>query len=361
MIYYILIATIIFGGYLFGVKNERYINFNFVILFFFTAFRNPYLMGTDNISYRFFFENSVPFLKDFKNYSHNYEIGYALLNSIAKTIYNDFLFFQVLYTAVSIVLLYIIVKKLKLSNSEKCLFLFIYFSYRYFQNSMEFLRQNIATLLVWLMLIQLQDNDRPKYIKSIAVSVVGWTFHRSALFSIIILTIVNKLKKINRWTLFGVTIVLSLILYRLPLGLINNLINVAIMVGGSRYSNYLIDESATSISLNILNYLLRLVFYTFYIWRFNKIQYEKKGVIAAISSIAIIGGSVNLGIFTRMLEYAMIGIYVNITLSLRAFTKDSRIIFAIILYVAFIIILIRNLHTISSGTYMNYQWFFIEH
>lgn len=360
MIYYIIIGTIIFGGYLLGVKKEWHVNFYIAILFFFTAFRNPYIMGTDNRSYFLFFENAVPLLKDFGDYSHTYEIGYALINSLAKTIYNDFLFFQVLYTLFSIILLYLIIKNLKLSNSEKCLFLFVYFSYRYFQNSMEFLRQNIATLFVWLTLLQLQDQAKPKYVKNIAMTIIGWLFHRSAMFSIVIFLIVDKFKNINTRLLFRVTIISSILLYSIPLGFIDYIINIAIIIGGDRYSSYLIEESTTLISINIVNYFLRLIFYAFYIWRIDKIDYEKKGVIAVISSIAIIFGSINVGIFTRMLEYAMIGIYVNITISLRSFTKDSKKIMALGLYIIFMIILLRNLYSVSGGTYMNYQLFFFE-
>ena len=65
---------------------------------------------------------------------------------------------------------------------------------------------------------------------------------------------------------------------------------------------------------------------------------------------------INQNIFTRLLEYYMIGIYIAIVKSKHLMTAGrSRNLYLLILYVAFMIILARNLMSVSSGTYMNYQ------
>lgn len=102
MVYYLGIATLIFMGYFTSKNSDKYLNFMLCILFMFIALHNPYLTGTDGRSYRAYFKTHIPTLSHFSEYNHTYEIGYALLNSLAKTIHNNYFTFQLIYSFIAI-------------------------------------------------------------------------------------------------------------------------------------------------------------------------------------------------------------------------------------------------------------------
>ena len=360
MVYYVVIATLIFAGFYIKTNTERYIKMLLIILFLFTALHNPYLTGTDGIAYRTFFAKFVPTLPNMFRYDYKYEIGYALINSLAKTIRNDYFVFQILYCAISTVLLGIVLKKSGLQDNEKCLLLFVYFTFRYFQNSMEFLRQNIAILLMWIAVLNIKDlsnNDSGKGKYKYLFIIPAWSFHRSALFNVCIFPIVEWIKKIDKRKILFVTAVLSVVFLSFSAPVVNRIITMAVSIGGERYEKYFIETDTETVvrGINFINYTLRWVFTVIFSLGMERNKYEKKNTMLAISCVGILCGSINVEIFTRMLEYYMIGVYIAIAQSYKTFTKRSQGLYILILYMAFMIILIRNLHTVSGGTYMNYQ------
>ena len=337
MVYYLGIATLIFMGYFTSENSNKYLNFMLCILFMFIALHNPYLTGTDGRSYRAYFKTHIPTLSHFSEYNHTYEIGYALLNSLAKTIHNNYFTFQLIYSFIALFLLGLVLKKTKLADQEKLLLLFVYFCYRFFQNSMEFLRQNIAILLIWLAVLSISDyyQEKGKNKVKYVLTIVAWTFHRSAIFNLILLPLIERLKGIDDKKLVVITSLVSFGFLLLGNGVISKIVQFAI---------------------NPVNYGIRYIFYIMYFLSINNYEYSKKKTVLVVASLAIICGSINQNIFTRLLEYYMIGIYIAIVKSKYLMTAGrSRNLYLLILYVVFMIILARNLLTVSSGTYMNYQ------
>lgn len=358
MVYYLEIATLIFMGYFTSKNSNKYLNFMLCILFMFIALHNPYLTGTDGRSYRAYFKTHIPTLSHFSEYNHTYEIGYALLNSLAKTIHNNYFTFQLIYSFIAIFLLGLVLKKTKLADQEKLLLLFVYFCYRFFQNSMEFLRQNIAILLIWLAVLSISDyyQEKGKNKVKYVLTIVAWTFHRSAIFNLILLPLIERLKGIDDKKLVVITSLVSFGFLLLGNGVISKIVQFAIIIGGERYSSYLISPGEVVPPINPVNYGIRYIFYIMYFLSINNYEYSKKKTVLVVASLAIICGSINQNIFTRLLEYYMIGIYIAIVKSKYLMTAGrSRNLYLLILYVVFMIILARNLLTVSSGTYMNYQ------
>lgn len=359
MIYYLFVEFLIIIG--FSIKNEKkndYLKFLMVVLFLFTALHNCYINGTDTISYRRFFNNSTPVLWNFTSYSHQFEIGYALLNSVVKTFINDYFAFQIVYCAISTTLLWFVIEKTGLEDNEKLLFLFVYFCFRFFQNSMEFLRQNIATLLIWIAILSINDlyqkndeHNKTKYVYAVG----SWLFHRSSIFNVVVFAVLEKWKRVNKKNILIITCILSAISLLLSVTYLNYIIDFGLRIGGQRYEKYIIDGDSTIRGINFINYALRWFFFLLYFFAIDNDKYEKKRVVLAVSSIAIICGSLDVEIFTRLLEYYMIGIYISIVKSQYLFTNKNRFIYKIFIFFVFTIILIRNLHTVSGGTYMNYE------
>lgn len=366
MIYYVTLATIFFCGFFMKKGARKYLVFSLILLYVFSVLRDPYVNGTDGISYRKFFEFDVPLLAHFKEYMHGFEWGYALINSIAKTIYNDYFSFHVLYASISVVLLAIVVEKSGLEDNEKCLLLFTYFTFKYFRNAFEYMRQNIANEIIWIGFLTVTDSKKNNILSKMRTLLeylwfyIAYLFHRSALFNLIIVPIVKKIRKIDKMKLTIGVAVISIICMGLSGPVINRLINIAISIGGERYEKYLIDGDTAVRGINIVNYLVRWFFVIMFLIQYRQLKYKKKDLIFAVSCIAIICGSMDAEIFTRMLDYYMIGIYIMMTLSCRGFKGKWFYIYMILFYICFQILLIRNLYNTSGATYLNYQLYPFE-
>ena len=351
MIYYIIIAIFLFLGF-FSKAPKIHYYLSIFILFVFTAFRDTYLGGTDAISYQSYFNNQIPTLGDLKSYTHVYEYGYAFINSMIKTFSSDYRVFQFFYTVLAIFLLHIVIKNLNLTNREKCLFLFIYFCFRFFLNNFVLLRQNIANLLIWIVILKYLDKPIQRSLTILST----WFFHRTSVANIIIFQLLNIGRTVSKKKMLIITAGISIIAILTSKLLINKLVEALIIFAGNKYEKYLVDGDLT-IQFNIINFVIRWLVILFIYYYFDKIQNENKGILLYTGFLAIIIGSFNTEIFTRMLEYYMIAIYGSMTVSYQAIPRSKQGIYLIGIFLVFITILIRNLYTTSLGMFMDYSFF----
>lgn len=351
MIWYVAVATFLFLGF-FSNNPKRYYKISMIVLFAFTAFRDTRLGDYLNSTYIAIF-NRVPDLFHFSMEGQNYELGYTLLNSIAKNIHNDFRIFQVLYTLVAMLLLYFVIKKLGFDNSEKNLFLFVYFCMRFVINNFIILRQNIANLFIWILLL-----SGAGIIISIITIIISAQFHMTSIANILTVGICKLFQRLDRRKTFIFTMVASVLLLFSSNSVINTLVNTFATFAGEKYEQYLILEEGAGAGFNFIYYLLRIGFFVIFYIYYDSVESEKKEAMFYISSIAVILGSINVDIFSRFMEYYMIGIYGIMTLSYRIFTEESRKIYLMLLYAMMMVIMIRQLIIYGGGYLLDYGWFF---
>jgi hypothetical protein len=319
----------------------------------FTGFRNIYLGDYYNKAYIRAF-NSVQTIQDFVGFSNSdweFEDGYMLLNIIAKTIINDFRFFQVLYTGLALILLYFVVKRLEFEENEKNLFLFVYFCMRFVINNFIILRQNIANLIIWNVIL-----SNAGILITIIFVFVASKFHITSLVNFVTIGIMKILEKLNNTYVYIITIVLSLILLTTSTSVINGFINYFVELSSDKYSKYFISEGTYN-GFNWTYYFLRILFYTLLFLYFDVFEYKKKKELFLVSSVAVILGSINVEIFSRFMEYFMIGIYGVMTVSYQAFTENTRKYYLILLYFALMIIMLRQLLIYGDGFMLEYSFF----
>lgn len=151
MIVLSLIACFLFWS-AFQQNAEKYYKIGIWLLFLLTALRYPALGGTDNFSYVFTFQK-VPLLDNLSGFESEFRIGYIYINSIVKTVFNDYIFFQIVYTALCIFFLDKAISLLDLNGKEKCLFLFGYFCFKFIWYFWGTLRQNLADVIFWYLII----------------------------------------------------------------------------------------------------------------------------------------------------------------------------------------------------------------
>lgn len=351
MIWYILIATFLFVGF-YSKRPEKYYKISMCVLFVFTAFRNTNLGDYENKTYIAIY-NRVPDIFHFSMEGQEYEFGYTLLNSVAKTIYSDFSFFQVLYTLIAMILLYFVIKQMKFEAREKNLFLFLYFCMRFFINNFIILRQNISNLFIWILVL-----SGAGIVISIAVIIASAQFHMTSYANLVTVGLYSLIRKLDRTKIFIATIILSIIFLFASRSVINTLVNAFITFAGDKYAKYLIPEGGDVAGFNFVYYLLRILFFAIFYLYYDRIRNEKKKALFYISAIAVILGSINVEIFSRFMEFYMIGIYGIMTLSYQAFSKRSRRVYTTLLYCAMMIIMIRQLIIYGGGYLMEYSLFF---
>lgn len=350
MIMYILVATFFFAGFFLPVRyQEVHYRLSLVLLFFFTAFRNTDLGGWDAIHYQKFFFNITPQVTHILDYVYDYELGYAFLNFIVRMFTANYQIYQLIYTFLSVFLLSIVIKKTELSAGDKNLFLFIYFCYRFIWNNFILLRQNIAILIIWIAFLTFLEKPI-KYYLSIGIS---WFFHTTSVVNIFILKILNYFDKFNRKKLIVSCMIISLILIMFSEHIFNAIISFVSMWTGGKYNKYIINESNES--FNIINYLLRWFFVLFYFNYYNVINIKNKDTIFYLGLCAALVGSINNGIVIRIVEYYMISIYVIISTSHQAFKGIGKVLYLLLIYLAFIVILIRFLYTFYYGQLLEYS------
>lgn len=354
MIYYLAIATFIFFGF-FSKYPKKYYIVSLIILFVFTGFRNITIGDYNNEAYIRAFD-IVDTLPNFSfSADYPFEIGFMLLNSVCKTIINDFKFFQVVYTFIAIVLLHMVINKMEITYRQRCLFLFVYFCMRFIINNFIILRQNIALLIIWNLLLTdtlpFKSAIKNKFIPYI----ISCYFHTTSIINIICLFLKNKLALLNKKYAYIITMIISLIFLFSGTRLFQPAMNFMIQIGGEKFEAYIGSETNT---FNMIYYFIRIVVFTFLFLFYSKFKYKKKNALFTINILAIIFGSINVAIFSRFMEYLMIGPYLTIALSEEAFENDGRVKFLIILYIMMIFILIRGLVTYDNGTlFIPYSFF----
>lgn len=351
MLIYIALASLVFwGGF---TKQARYFyKGSLIALFILTAFRRPDWGGFDSTIYMNFFAR-VPLPKDLPGFQTDYGIGYIFLNSFSKTIVNNYIFFQALLAAITMVLLHCVIEKAKLRDSEKCFFVFSYFCYRFMWNTWVTYRQNIANLIFWLFVMMFWQRRRAKENIAMAGGVVAASlFHSSAWVNLLSIPC-DKL--IEKWSSRKRAIVISAVSVFLWLfggKVFSFILNLAISRIDSRYSMYAAATIGTS---NVINYVFRLAVFLWMCLYYDHSDYEKKNVALSTLSIMVILGSISSELMLRIYEYYAIGLYLALATCLREFKGKNKAIAAVIFFVVMMIIFIRGTAVFGGGVFANYQ------
>lgn len=353
MIYYLGIATFIFLGF-FSKKPKKYYYVSLIVLFIFTGFRDISIGDYNNKAYINAF-NVVDTLSNF-SFSENYpfEMGFMFLNSICKTICNDFRFFQVVYTFIAILLLHLVINKMQISDKQKCLFLFVYFCMRFIINNFIILRQNIALLIIWNLLLTDTLPFRKVIKNKFIPYVISCYFHITSIINILCLYLKNKLILMNKKSAYIITMIISLSFLFSGTRLFQPIMDFMIQTGGEKFKVYVGSEINT---FNVVYYIIRIFIFTFLFLFYSNFKYKKKNLLFTINILAITFGSINVAIFSRFMEYFMVGPYLTMALFEEVFNEENKAKFLIILYILMMIILVRSLLTYGAGGLIRYTFF----
>lgn len=346
MLWYIGVATFLFLGYFYR-KDKLWYIFSLFVLFCFSAFRNLNLGGSDAKFYSDYY-HSVPPLTQFNGFQGEYEIGYTLFNSFLKIFSDNYAFFQIVYTAVTLFLLHLVISKLDFNHNEKCLFLFVYFCYRYIWNTWVILRQNFSNLIIWMLIFIVFTSKGRKWLIYFIAIVISTLFHSTSIINLILFPLMLIIKKINPKTMLIIATILSIVLYFFGIEYKEEIMNIMLKLAGERFERY----SDTTQEINIINLLLRLGLMWFIGLNIHRLNYRWKREVFASIALTVILGSINISLVIRVYEYYAIGFYAGIIIFVRSFRKYDKFFCVIGIYVIMVIILTRYLITaFHNGVY----------
>ena len=351
MLIYIALASLVFwGGF---TKQARHIYKGALIaLFILTAFRQPDWGGHDSSIYMNFFAR-VPVLKELQGFQSDYNIGYIFLNSFSKTIVNNYIFFQALLAAITMVLLYCVIEKAKLRDSEKCFFVFSYFCYRFMWNTWVTYRQNIANLVFGLFVMMFWQKRKAKENIAMVGGVVATSlFHSSAWVNLLSIPCDKFMEKWSSRKRAIVISAVSVFLWLFGGKVFSFILNFAISRIDLRYGMYAAASTGTS---NVINYVFRLAVFLWLCLIYDHSDYEKKDVALSTLSIMVLLGSISSELMLRIYEYYAIGLYLALATCFRGFKGKNQAIAAVIFFVVMMIIFVRGTLSFEGGVFADYQ------
>lgn len=163
-------------------RNDALLNILFLFIFLVFALRAS-SVGRDLPGYERMYEytKSVPW-NDF-NYVY-FENGYILLMKVCIAIGMSFQWFLAVVAAITLIPIYILIKKY---STDKCLSCLIYVTYIIFEFDLTGLRQAIAMSIVLLAIISLMEKKKWYILQFLLLVWVASQFHKSALIAIIVL------------------------------------------------------------------------------------------------------------------------------------------------------------------------------
>ncbi|MDQ2720965.1 MAG: EpsG family protein [Bacteroidota bacterium] len=191
MIYLLLFILILFSAL--TKKNsviEDRINYNFLLLLFILLAGFRYRVGGDSLGYMDDFA-SLPTLSQLPDFDFKdalYDPLWYIFNALAKSIFDNFIFFQIVQAIIVNTIILWTIKKYSKYKYWTVLFYFILY-YLYF--NMEILRESLSVCVFLLCIPYLLQK---KWIKYYLFAFIAFQFHSSAIILFFIPFLFRKLK-----------------------------------------------------------------------------------------------------------------------------------------------------------------------
>ena len=356
MTVYVLVAIALLIGGMSKYKKVTY-QVGVIILFLLTALRNPKLAGNDYYAYSNHFA-LIPSLLQGKNIQDGYfEVGFNFFNALVKTFSNEYIVFQIAYSVLVFLLMYLVIKELQLKDGQKCLFLFSFFCFHFIWDTWVILRQNIADWIYWCLLILAykcpRERKKRKWIFLFLAILLPMLFHSTAKLNIVLLPVMMMIGKVSsRKRLVWVPII-SIFLFVAGDKLYNFALSLVLPYMRWDMIKYTMAES------NQINFFIRLALFVLFTWRYEAEEYPQKQLILDTFTMMVLIGSFNNVVTTRMYEYYAIGMYSSMSLILNSFERKSKLMAYFLYGFAMIFILIRFVMTFDDGqAFIKYGLFF---
>ncbi|MDR2283078.1 MAG: EpsG family protein [Sphingobacterium sp.] len=235
--------------------HKKLKDFSFLLVLIFLGLRG--FVASDWISYYQFFSDVPPILDNINSYLKiaGFEIGFVVLSSLIKTVYDNYFFYQFVNVLIDLLLLRILLNRY--CRSYFVFGLAVYFA---FCSEIEInMLRNVKAIM--LFLISIQYIKQRNGLKFYAINILGLMFHYSAIFYFPLYFFIHKdLKKLYFViTVIGLLVYFSQIKY---IGAITEVIGNALGGAFKAKNDVYLTSEESGITLGVL-YTIIPLFLTF--------------------------------------------------------------------------------------------------
>lgn len=254
-----------------------------VLLILIAGLRQPGI-DRDSLNYDYFFNWVSTPLAYFTHFSQYYffEIGYYLVPSVLKTVFDvGVLWFFLFFAVLGVWLKFKAIWKL---TPFQMLSVLVYFSHFFILHDMTQIREGVASGILLLCIVEIEQKNFTKFI---LLLFVGVFFHYSALI-FLPFYFLNP-HKLNKKLFFGILLIPHL-LYALKINLITVLIALHLGIISEKLSLYndLLDAGIFA-DINVYNsvFIIETLFCAFLIWKSDFFYAKNKYAILLIQIYTI--------------------------------------------------------------------------
>lgn len=332
IIYLLIIFVILLFGKKINKKEYSYADFIVLLLLILVAGLR-YNTGTDYAMY-----NVMYFNPDAQN-AEKVEFGYKLLMQGAYNIFqeNSYLFF-LLCSAITIILIYIIIKKYSKKPGES---LFYFVTLGFYTLSFNMVRQSLAMAITFFALKYLFNRNCIKYILTV---LIASCFHMTALIMIPLYWLSNIEIKTKKLFIIMIILCFSGVLFNPIFNYITSTIPQY-----SMYASY--EEAEVGIGTYIVNIIYILLIVITIMFRKKLISNDKnyKFIINTVTfSTFFIILSLQNTLFARMIYYWFMPIVLILPEYVRFFKEENRNIIQFVIIACFILFYVLNIYSFNG-------------
>ena len=208
-----------------------------------------------------------------------YEPGYALLNIITKSIYNNYLFLQFICSVLPLIVIDKFFKEYFKEYADECYFLawIFFFCFNGFVLEIIVLRSAMGLMCFFISMKYIEEKNFFKYF---AWNLLGISFHIGSIIYIPMYFIVNKRYKNATYVM---CFVLGLSVFVLRISIMRNLLSVFAAIFTGRFqsvyqSRVLVEDSIAALGYSI-GFFERIFTFFLVFYFFNKILNEDERMI----------------------------------------------------------------------------------
>lgn len=221
----------------------RSFNASWILLFLIATFR--YGVGSDTVNYMVAYKY-IPSITDIKLSTfeeYRFSPLYTLINSLGKTISNDFLFIQLFQCTAFFGGLYIVLKQLEI---RKIYIILYFYLFLYFMDGMSAMRESFA---MGSCFIALYYYHHKRFLGFYIFNIIGFGFHSGAIV-FLLLPIIGYLSRYGNRFFYGfILLIIAVVVIGRPY---LEEIQLLLMVGDGSVSRYMDAENITGISLTTI-------------------------------------------------------------------------------------------------------------
>lgn len=304
MLYYLIILAITFIISICSTDkhaNRAYIlYFGLLAVIVLSAFGGTRLIGLDYDTYEIHF-NSVPTITKYEWTDPSMEIGYEILVSLCKSLYNSFHLFLILFTALTITLILWLCYKY---SPYPLLSFFMFFSYSFFPQVMGQMRQPLAIALAFIISIPLLLKSN-KRLACISLICIAFLFHKSILFLIPFILFYDKTLSTKKIVLFSSIAITCYILSGVLTPFLISLIPSGFYLHDAAVAYLTYKSMAVTFSMGMLERIAMVTILFYYSYKYN--LYQKNHQLRLFINMYFIGVCIYFTFISISAEFASRG------------------------------------------------------